>query len=79
MVKHQRFCSFGAIFFGLPLKSKLYALCAEKANLGPIGYTPCEDAFCVGASHLASLPDALTEQSARGSLVLAQTRSRLIM
>ena len=48
-------------------------------NTVPTGYTPCEHAFGVGATHPASPRDALTEQSARGSLVQAQTRSRLIM
>ena len=63
----------------LRLDSKLSDLRVGYSNLGPTGYTPCEYAFGVGATHLASLHDALTEQSARGSLVQAQTRSRLIM
>lgn len=63
----------------LHLKSKLFDFRSENANLGPTGYTPREDALGVGATHPASPRDALTEQSARGSLVQAQTRSRLIM
>ena len=51
----------------------------KDSNLGPTGYTPREDALGVGATHPASPRDALTEQSARGSLVQAQIRSRLIM
>ena len=65
--------------YDLCLEIKLSALWSWNANLGPTGYTPCEYAFGVGATHPASLHDALTEQSARGSLVQAQTRSRLIM
>ena len=51
----------------------------ERQYRRPTGYTLCEHAFGVGATHPASFHDALTEQSARGSLVQAQTRSRLIM
>ena len=63
----------------LRLDSKLSDLRAGYSNFGPTGYTPCEHAFGVGATRLVSFHDALTEQSARGSLVQAQTRSRLIM
>jgi hypothetical protein len=43
------------------IKSVAYFGC----NSGPTGYTLCEPAAFVGsASHLASLRDALTEQSA---------------
>ena len=46
----------------------------------PTGYTPCKQRlFRGGTLCFASLCDALAEQSALGSLVQAQTRSRLIM
>ena len=57
------------MFLTLPLTSKLDAHCGENANLGPTGYTPCElAAYVGGASHLASLCDALAEQSALARL-----------
>ena len=79
VVEHQGFCSDGAIYLHSPLENELSDGFVWYANLGPTGYTPREDALGVGATHPASLHDALTEQSARGSLVQAQTRSRLIM
>ena len=79
LVEHQGLCSFGAIYLHSLLESELSDSFVWYANLGPTGYTPCEYAFGVGATHLASHRDALTEQSARGSLARAQTRSRLIM
>ena len=78
-VYHQGFCSFGAIYLHSLLVSELPDGFVWYANLGPTGYTPCEYAFGVGATHPASPRDALTEQSAHDSLVQAQTHSRLIM
>ena len=51
----------------------------ERQYRRPTDYTPCEYVFGVGAMPPASPRDALTEQSAHGSLVRAQTRSCLIM
>ena len=46
----------------------------------PTGYTPYEPRrYLGGATHFASFHEALAEQSARISLVQAQTRLRLIM
>jgi hypothetical protein len=53
----------------------------KRSNLGPTGYTPSGTSALrsLGAMHPAWLCQATAEQSARGSLVRAQTRSRLIM
>ena len=75
---HRWKASFPTASFGMRTLS-LAKPKIKDSNLGPTGYTPREDALGVGATHPASLHDALTEQSARGSLVRAQTRPRLIM